>query len=143
MAKTVEIRTLTKTGVGPTGDLSYEATGACDGKAFIARTIIYAGEPVFKVYEMADGKLACKSLADSAFDRGERIAIARMLKDARLNAPDGWADDVADDVADDDDLETLTVGELRGRCKSAGISGYYKRVVRKADLVRMLRSEAA
>lgn len=46
-------------------------------KPFIAKTIIYQGEPIFKVQDAG-------SLKDRRWKRGERIAIARKCKQARL-----------------------------------------------------------
>jgi len=46
-------------------------------KLFVAKTIIWKGEPIFKVQEAG-------LLADRRWKRGERIAIARACKLARL-----------------------------------------------------------
>ena len=41
-----------------------------------------------------------------------------------------------------DELSELSVKELRGRCKEAGVSGYHRKGVVKADLVQMLQASA-
>jgi|TARA_B100000686_G_scaffold299946_1_gene334118 hypothetical protein len=46
-------------------------------KPFVANTIIWKGEPIFKVQDAG-------ALADRRWKRGERIAIARACKMARL-----------------------------------------------------------
>ena len=128
MAKAITITLLR-----PTGDDSFEARGECDGKAFLARTIIYRGEPIFKVQESdADGALSHLRMAGSTFGRGERIAIARFLKVAR----------VAGAFTTETSIEDLSVKQLRSRCKDAGLSGYHAKGVRKSDLVTMLQEAA-
>jgi len=46
-------------------------------KPFVAKTIIWQGEPIFKVQDAG-------SLKDRKWKRGERIAIARVCKRVRL-----------------------------------------------------------
>jgi hypothetical protein len=46
-------------------------------KSFVAKSIIWKGEPIFKVQDAG-------SLKDRNWKRGERIAIARACKLARL-----------------------------------------------------------
>jgi hypothetical protein len=62
-------------------------------KPFVAKTIIWQGEPIFKVQDAG-------SLKDRKWKRGERIAIARVCKRARLerNAleADGYEPDELD-----------------------------------------------
>ncbi len=128
MAKLITITLLR-----PTGEDSFEARGECDGKAFLARTIIYRGEPIFKVQESdADGALSHLRMASSTFGRGDRIAIARFLKAAR----------VAGAFTAKASIEDLSVKQLRSRCKEAGLSGYHVKGVRKSDLVAMLQEAA-
>ena len=130
MAKAITITLLR-----PTGENSFEARGECDGKAFLARTIIYRGEPIFKVQESdADGALSHLRMANSSFNRGERIAIARALKVARV---DGKFTE-----PEESNLISLSVKQLRARCKDAGLSGYHAKGVRKSDLVTMLQEAA-
>ena len=54
-------------------------------KPFVAKTIIWQGEPIFKVQEAG-------SLKDRKWKRGERIAIARVCKIARLQLESVKAD---------------------------------------------------
>jgi len=130
MAKAITITLLR-----PTGENSFEARGKCDGKAFLARTIIYRGEPIFKVQESdADGALSHLCMTSSSFDRGERIAIARALKVARVAK--------SFTEATEDNLIELSVKDLRARCKDAGLSGYHSKGVRKSDLITMLQEAA-
>ena len=51
-------------------------------KPFVAKTVIWKGEPIFKVQESG----ALLSLKKSQFTRGERIQIARSCKAARLDS---------------------------------------------------------
>tara|TARA_Y100000310_G_scaffold246582_1_gene251916 strand:- start:1162 stop:1542 length:381 start_codon:yes stop_codon:yes gene_type:complete len=124
MAKTIKITTFLKI-----GEDVIRASGTCDGKEFTAQTIMYGPkgdkQPIFKVLE--EGQVAL-SLAKSSFSRGERIAIARKLKLHRLE----W------EKQDTSELTKLSVKELRTRCKSNGLKGYWKKGVRKADLVAIL-----
>jgi hypothetical protein len=128
MAKAISITLLR-----PTGDDSFEARGECDGKAFLARTIIWKGEPIFKVQEAGDdGALSHLRMDGSSFDRGERIAIARFLKAAR----------VAGAFTAETALTDLSVKELKVRCREAGVTGHSAKGVRKADLVALLEAAA-
>lgn len=72
----------------------YEAHGTIDGEAFLARTIMYNGEPIFKVVE--DDQTAVR-IEQSSYTRGQRSAIARVCKGVRLGTlnPDGSKTGVA------------------------------------------------
>ena len=123
MAFSIEVTSFTQT-----GDDSFEATGTLDGTSFVARTILYRGEPIFKVQETnTEGELSLQRLEDSKFSRGQRIAVARRLRQVRL-----------DGGLPAEDLNGLSVKELRARCKDAGLTGYHAKGVRKDDLVAML-----
>jgi len=80
MAKSVEVKNITVNGEDKKGNPVFEATGTLEGRDFTARTIQYNGEPIFKVQE-SDGH---QGLEGSAFNRGDRIAVARACKIARL-----------------------------------------------------------
>ena len=80
MAKTIEVKNVAVSGEDKKGPPVFEATGTLEGRDFTARTIQYNGEPIFKVQE-ADGH---QGLKGSAFTRGDRIAVARACKSARL-----------------------------------------------------------
>lgn len=128
MAKSIKVNTLTEVLEGT----SYTATGTCNGSQFVARTIMYRGEPIFKVQEANDdGELSCLRMKDSQFNRGDRIAIARRLRAVRLG-------ESPLDVVDGD-LDNMTVKELRARCKELGLNGYHAKGIRKDDLVAKLR----
>ena len=119
---------ITVTTFRKTGDTSFEATGTVEGQPFLARTIVYRGEPIFKVQETnTEGELSLQRLEDSKFSRGQRIAVARRLRQVRL-----------DGGLPAEDLNGLSVKELRARCKDAGLTGYHAKGVRKDDLVAML-----
>ena len=127
MAKTIEVLSLTSL-----GDNKFEATGTCDGAAFLARTIIWKDEPIFKVQEAGEeGEVKHLNMKDSSFDRGQRIAIARRLKQVRL-----------DGGLPNQELNELSVKELRARCVALGIEGWRDRSVRKAALVAMVAAAA-
>ena len=72
----------------------FEAHGIIDGQEFLARTIIYNGEPIFKVVE--GDQTACR-IQQSNFTRGQRSSIARVCKGVRLGTlnPDGSKTGVA------------------------------------------------
>lgn len=112
-------------------DTQFTATGTCDGRPFVAKTIVYRQEPIFKVQEDSEGELKHLTMKDSSFNRGDRIAIARQLKLVRTG-----------EAEVEKDVSELTVKELRARCKTAGIAGTHKRGVRKVDLVAMLSGTA-
>lgn len=124
MAKTIKLISFTELLSG------FVATGTCDGKQFLAKTILYGKkgekkEPIFKVVE--EGNTAV-SLKTSKFTRGERIAIARYLKLVRL----------CDIEKPQEDLGTLSLRQLRAKCKQQGLRGYWSKGIKKEDLVNML-----
>ena len=82
MAKNVEVKDVNITSEDKKGNPVFEATGTLEGTAFIARTIQYKGEPIFKVQESGGHQ----KMSDSEFTRGDRIAVARACKAARLEA---------------------------------------------------------
>jgi len=123
MARTIKVTTFLSL-----GDNKYEATGTLNDRTFLARTIMYQGQPIFKVQETdAEGTVGHLRMRDSGFSRGDRISLARYLKKVRLG-----------EIQLTEDLTALSVKELRARCKEAGLRGYHKRGVRKDDLVNML-----
>jgi len=84
MAKTIEVLSLTRT-----GKESFKATGTIDEKKFTAKTILWGpkGEktPIFKVQEAGeDGEVGLQKMKTSQFNRGDRIALARVLKNKRV-----------------------------------------------------------
>jgi len=122
MTKTIKVTTFSQT-----GEDSFTARGTCDNKAFVAATIIWQGEPIFKVQETGDeGEVKHRKMVESEFNRGERIAIARRLKRIRLGE------------ASVDEFDSKTVKELRAECKARGISGYHAKGVTKDDLIAKL-----
>ena len=80
MAKAIEITDLQLTGEDKKGRPVFTATGTLDERSFTARTITHKGEPIFKLQE-AEGH---QGLEGSAFNRGDRIAVARACKALRL-----------------------------------------------------------
>ena len=126
MALSVNISSFTQT------DAGFEATGTVADKPFTSRTIKFAGDLIFKIMEPdEDGKLVLKTMADSEFSRGERIAVARFLKGTR-------EDFEKSTVLSVEELSALDVPALRTLAKDRGISGYYAKGVTKADLVALL-----
>ena len=126
MAKTIKLISFTELISG------FAATGYCDGKPFIARTILYGKkgkkkEPIFKVVE--EGNTAV-SLSESRFSRGDRIAIARYLKQVRL----------CEIEKPEEDLNTLSLRQLREKCKQQGLRGYWSKGIKKGYLVNMLNA---
>jgi len=80
MAKAIEITDLQLTGEDKKGRPVFTATGTLDTVSFTARTITHKGEPIFKLQE-SEGH---QGLEGSAFNRGDRIAVARACKALRL-----------------------------------------------------------
>ncbi len=115
-------------------DESFVATGTVDDRPFSAASVKYRGEPIFKVIERdEEGGLTKLRLDKSGFNRGDRIAIARVLKAKRLALEES-----ANTPLVREELETRSVEELRTLCKDRGISGYYAKGVTKSDLVDKL-----
>lgn len=133
MAKTIKV-----TQFSQTGEDSFTAAGTCDKKRFVAKTISYRGEPIFKVQETKDGEAKHLRMTESKFNRGERIAIARYLKQVRL----GKAAVETSSTITTEMWQRLSVKELRVRCKDAGLAGYHRKGVVKADLVELLQQAA-
>lgn len=69
--KDIEILTFEKI-----SDRTFKATGRIENREFEAKTIIYKGQPIFKIFE--DGII--KSATDSMFTVGEKMSVARLLK---------------------------------------------------------------
>jgi|TARA_R110002020_G_scaffold138910_7_gene309510 hypothetical protein len=80
MAKVVKVEKVTACREDKKGNTVFRAAGTLDGRKFVALTIQYKGEPIFKVQE-GDGH---QVMANSQFTRGDRIAVARACKAARL-----------------------------------------------------------
>jgi hypothetical protein len=124
MAKSIEITSFTNL-----SDNKFTASGTVDGVSFSAATIVYRGEPIFKVQEEnGEGEVGLQRMDASTFNRGARIAIARTLKVERLRREN----------TDAVELAKQSVKELRRLCREAGLKGYSKKGVRKDDLVEML-----
>ena len=127
MAKQLRLSSLTALDNG-----HFQATGTVDGKSFFARTKLWKGEPIFKIQEDPGNgdELAHVRLADSRFSRGTRIAVARFLKAARLEAQAK------------PELDGLTLKELRAKAKELGVTGTHRKGITK-DEVRDLVKAAA
>jgi hypothetical protein len=115
-------------------DETFAAVGTVDDRPFSAASIKYRGEPIFKVVERdEEGSLSRLRLDKSSFSRGDRIAIARVLKAKRLAL-----DESASAQLVREELKTRSVTDLRTLCKDRGIGGYYAKGVTKSDLVDKL-----
>jgi len=79
--KDVKVESVYLSGTDRKGNAVFVAEGALDGKAFVAQTIQYKGEPIFKLQEGGSHK----GLEGSQFGRGDRIAVARACKAARID----------------------------------------------------------
>jgi 3-phenylpropionate/cinnamic acid dioxygenase small subunit len=113
-------------------DTQFTAAGTCDGRPFVARTIVYRGEPIFKVQEDSEGELKHLTMKDSSFDRGDRIAIARQLKLVRTGKAEV-----------EKDVSQLTVKELRVKAQELGVQGWRDGSVRKAQLAALVQQAAS
>jgi len=74
--RNITINSMTKTDNG-----HWEAEGSLEGNPFVAKTIKYGKELIFKVVEGSD---VAKSLAESDFSRGDRVSIAAACKSVRI-----------------------------------------------------------
>ena len=127
MAKTIKVTQFARI-----SDTQFTATGTCDGRPFVARTIVYRGEPIFKVQEDSKGELKHLTMKDSSFNRGDRIAIARQLKLVRTGKAEV-----------EKDVSQLTVKELRVKAKKLGVEGWRDGTVRKAQLAALVQQAAS
>ena len=80
MADVVKVSEVSINGEDKKGNPVFEATGLVGERGFVARSIQWNGEPIFKLQEGG----AHKKMSDSEFTRGDRIAVARACKAARL-----------------------------------------------------------
>jgi len=69
--KDIEILTFEKI-----SERSFRATGRIENREFEAKTIIFKGNPIFKIFE--DGII--KTALESNFTVGEKMSVARLLK---------------------------------------------------------------
>ena len=128
MAHKITLTTFS-TGVDKNDNPNFSATGTCNERAFTSETNLWKKEPIFKIHEAdEDGELAHRRLAGSEFSRGERIAVARFLKNHRING--------ANEV--EEDLNDLTVKQLRSRAKAAGLTNLKAKGQTKSVLVARL-----
>jgi hypothetical protein len=127
MAKIIKVTQLVRV-----SDTQFTAAGSCDGRPFVAKTIVYRGEPIFKVQEDSEGELKHLTMKDSSFNRGDRIAIARRLKQVRLGEAEVEVD-----------FSQLTVKELRARAQELGVKGWRDGSVRKAQLAALVQQAAS
>jgi hypothetical protein len=74
--RNITINSMTKTDNG-----HWEAEGSLEGNPFVAKTIKYGKELIFKVVEGSD---VAKSLTESDFSRGDRVSIAAACKSVRI-----------------------------------------------------------
>lgn len=93
MGYDIKVESVEFAGTDKKGNAVFEARGTMAGHlleptemdTFLARTIQYKGEPIFKLQETSeDGALAHLVMAGSRWNRGQRIAVARACKAARL-----------------------------------------------------------
>jgi len=125
-------KAITVTQFARISDTQFTAAGTCDGRPFVAKTIVYRGEPIFKVQEDSEGELKHLTMKDSSFDRGDRIAIARQLKLVRTGKAEV-----------EKDVSQLTVKELRVKAKELGVQGWRDGSVRKAQLAALVQQAAS
>jgi len=126
MAKQLELTSLLSLESG-----GFQATGTVNGVEFLAQTVVYRGEPIFKIQEVTEGEeLAHVKMADSRFDRGTRIAVARFLKAARLKAQAK------------PELDGLTLKELRSKARELGVTGTHRRGITKSEVLDLVRAAA-
>ena len=83
----ITINSMVKTDSG-----NWEAEGSLEGNPFVARTIRYGKELIFKIVEGSD---VAKSLAESDFGRGDRVSIAAACKAVRLSLEAAGEDQLA------------------------------------------------
>jgi hypothetical protein len=126
MAKQLELTSLLSLESG-----GFQATGTVNGVEFLAQTVVYRGEPIFKIQEVTEGEeLAHVKMADSRFNRGTRIAVARFLKAARLKAQAK------------PELDGLTLKELRAKARELGVTGTHRKGITKVEVNDLVRAAA-
>ena len=131
MAKQLELTSLLSLESG-----GFQATGTVNGVEFLAETVVYRGEPIFKILEWRsetdneDAVLTRVRMSVSRFDRGTRIAVARFLKAARLKAQAK------------PELDGLTLKELRSKAKELGVTGTHRRGITKVEVLDLVRAAA-
>mgnify|MGYP003627016852 FL=1 len=130
MAKSIEVLSFTQI-----SETSFTAAGICDDKPFVAATILWGPKgdklPIFKVQEVNDdGESNHLKMAESKFNRGERIAIARKLKMVRLAG--------GLEAKSSEELAGLTLKELRSIAKERGVSGTHRKGITKVEVVELL-----
>jgi len=129
MAFAIEIVSFSRT-----GEKSFEASGTLGEKPFVAQTILWKGEPIFKVQETnEEGEVGHRKMANSAFSRGERIALARSLKLRRLAHEEAEAQ-----VSPEVELAKLNLKQLRTRAKELGVAGTHRKGITKAEVVALV-----
>ena len=93
MGYEIKVEDVEVVGTDKKGNAVFEARGTMAGHllepaemdSFVARTIQYKGEPIFELQEPnEEGALAHLVMAGSRWNRGQRIAVARACKAARL-----------------------------------------------------------
>ena len=131
MAKQLRLSSLTSLDNG-----HFQATGTVDGKSFTARTVVYKGEPIFKIQEATEGdELAHIKMADSRFNRGTRIAVARFLKACRLEAK-------AKPEVPSYCYEGWTLKELRAKARELGVTGTHRKGITKVEVRELVKAAA-
>jgi hypothetical protein len=131
MAKQLELTSLLSLESG-----GFQATGTVDGAKFLAETVVYRGEPIFKMLEWRsetnseDAELGHYRMTESRFNRGTRIAVARFLKAARLKAQAK------------PELDGLTLKELRSKARELGVTGTHRRGITKVEVLDLVRAAA-
>jgi hypothetical protein len=86
------MRDITINSMVKTDNGGWEAEGSLEGNPFVAKTIKYGKELIFKIVEGSD---IAKSLAESDFDRGARVSIAAACKTVRLSLEAAGEDQLA------------------------------------------------
>ena len=85
MTKAIQVNSIIVLSEDKKGNSVFEAVGTLNESPFAARTVQYKGEPIFKLQEKnGEGALAHLVMAGSGYSRGDRIAVARACKAARL-----------------------------------------------------------
>ena len=94
------------------GNPVFEASGTLNEVGFVARTIQYQGDPIFKLQENGEHR----AMAESQYTRGDRIAVARACKAMRLELFGSGQKALVDSELEAGETVELVASDDEGEC---------------------------
>jgi radical SAM superfamily enzyme with C-terminal helix-hairpin-helix motif len=94
------------------GNPVFEASGTLNDVGFVARTIQYQGDPIFKLQENGEHR----AMAESQYTRGDRIAVARACKAMRLELFGSGQKALVDSELEAGETVELVASDDEGEC---------------------------